>query len=218
MQTPGKACCAHAAADWAMDQLKSLMDYSMAVNDNMPAVLLAHSMGKAATVSLHSGHCQAKSWADSDQHVLLQTGAMDQLKGLIEHSVRVNDNKPAVLLAHSMGNLVAMWLMQHQTPAWVQEHVAGFFSVSAPFLGSVTALKGVSRCMLPRLNLVVVMWLLQLQTPAWVQEHVAGFFTVSAPFLGSVTALQGVPCWSVTLSNLWRTSAAWIAAQNAALL
>ena len=78
----------------------------------------------------------------ADGSLVLQTGAMDQLKGLIETSVKGNEGQPAVLIAHSMGNLVALWLMYHQTAGWLSANVAGFVSISAPFLGSVTALKG----------------------------------------------------------------------------
>ena len=72
----------------------------------------------------------------------LQTGAMDQLKGLIETSVKDNEGMPAVLVAHSMGNLVALWLMYHQSPRWIEDNIGGFVCISAPLLGSITALKG----------------------------------------------------------------------------
>ena len=53
-----------------------------------------------------------------------------------------NGGKGAVLIAHSMGNLVALHLMNDQKPGWIKENIAGLVTISAPLLGSVTALKG----------------------------------------------------------------------------
>ena len=72
----------------------------------------------------------------------LQLGFFQALKDLVEAAVNSNRGKPAVLVGHSMGCLVTLYFLSHQTQQWRSMYIAAFVSVSAPYLGSVTALKG----------------------------------------------------------------------------
>ena len=72
----------------------------------------------------------------------LQTGQLQAMKALIETAVKGNGDQGAVLVAHSMGNLVALHLLNDQHPGWIKAHIAGLVTINAPLLGAVTALKG----------------------------------------------------------------------------
>ena len=48
----------------------------------------------------------------------------------------------ALLLAHSMGNLVSLAFLRMHTPAWRAQHIAALVALSGPWGGSVTAMKG----------------------------------------------------------------------------
>ena len=78
--------------------------------------------------------------------VHLQLGFFDALKNLVEEAVNSNGGQPAVIVGHSMGCLVTLFFLNPQLPAWRAKYVAAFVSVSAPYLGSVTALKGTWVC------------------------------------------------------------------------
>ena len=73
----------------------------------------------------------------------MQLGFFEALKALIETAVERNGGQPAVIVGHSMGCLVTLFFLNQQLPAWRAKYVHAFVSVSAPYLGSVTALKGV---------------------------------------------------------------------------
>lgn len=73
----------------------------------------------------------------------MQTGQLQAMKGLIETAVKGNGGQGAVLVAHSMGNLVALHLLNDQKPGWIKDNIAGLVTINAPLLGAVTALKGV---------------------------------------------------------------------------
>ena len=72
----------------------------------------------------------------------MQLGFFDALTNLVEDVVNRNDGQPAVIVGHSMGCLVTQFFLTHHLPVWRAKYVAAFVSVSAPYLGSVTALKG----------------------------------------------------------------------------
>ncbi|KAK9800276.1 hypothetical protein WJX73_002429 [Symbiochloris irregularis] len=73
---------------------------------------------------------------------LTQVGFFEAFKALIQGAVDKNEGKPAVIVGHSMGCLVMLYFLSRQLPAWRAQYVHAFISVSAPYLGSVTALKG----------------------------------------------------------------------------
>ena len=81
----------------------------------------------------------------------LQTGQLQAMKALIETAVKGNGDQGAVLVAHSMGNLVALHLLNDQHPGWIKAHIAGLVTINAPLLGAVTALKGELSCVHMRL-------------------------------------------------------------------
>jgi len=62
------------------------------------------------------------------------------LRRLIEGTVGSN-GQPAMLVAHSMGALVALTFLNDQTPEWKAKHIQTFVAISPPFAGSPKALK-----------------------------------------------------------------------------
>jgi lysophospholipase-3 len=73
---------------------------------------------------------------------LMQVGWFARLQQLVEQAVQQNNNRPAVFVAHSMGCLVSLYFLTRQSPDWRSKNVAGLVAISAPWEGSVTALKG----------------------------------------------------------------------------
>ncbi len=71
-----------------------------------------------------------------------QVGYYANLTALVEGAVAANGGTRALLLAHSMGNLVTLAFLRSHTPAWRARHVAALIGLSGPWGGSVTALKG----------------------------------------------------------------------------
>lgn len=75
-------------------------------------------------------------------------GYFSKLKQTIEDAKAINSGKPAILLAHSMGNRTVHyflnWILNTQRDAqqWLDEHVHSFFAVAAPFLGASSAFRG----------------------------------------------------------------------------
>lgn len=72
----------------------------------------------------------------------MQLGFFDALQKLIEGAVDKNGGQPVVIVGHSMGCLVTLFFLSRMMPTWTGRYVHAFISVSAPYLGSVTALKG----------------------------------------------------------------------------
>lgn len=85
-------------------------------------------------------------------------GFYANLTALVEGAVAASGGTKAMLLAHSMGNLVSLAFLRMHTPAWRAQHIAALVALSGPWGGSVTALKGacspsgVSRCQVPVCN------------------------------------------------------------------
>ncbi|KAK9814182.1 hypothetical protein WJX72_001833 [[Myrmecia] bisecta] len=73
---------------------------------------------------------------------LEQVGFFQNLTNVVEAAVEKNAGRPALLVAHSMGCLVTLYFLMHQTAEWKAQHIQGFVAISAPWAGSVTALKG----------------------------------------------------------------------------
>ena len=71
-----------------------------------------------------------------------QVGYYANLTALVEGAVAANGGTKALLLAHSMGNLVSLAFLRMHTPAWRAQHIAALVGLSGPWGGSVTALKG----------------------------------------------------------------------------
>ena len=72
----------------------------------------------------------------------MQVGYYRNLTALIEHAVDSNDGRQATIVAHSLGCLVSLYFITQQPSEWLQKHVNSFVAVSAPWAGSITALKG----------------------------------------------------------------------------
>ena len=79
-----------------------------------------------------------------------QVGYYANLTALVEAAVAANGGTKALLLAHSMGNLVSLAFLRMHTPAWRAQHIAALVGLSGPWGGSVTALKGAPALALSR--------------------------------------------------------------------
>ncbi|KAK9841450.1 hypothetical protein WJX74_006021 [Apatococcus lobatus] len=73
---------------------------------------------------------------------LQQVGFFTNLTLLVEAAVEGNEGSKATIVAHSMGALATTFWLSRKGDAWVDQHIAAFISVSAPWQGSPTALKG----------------------------------------------------------------------------
>lgn len=73
---------------------------------------------------------------------LEQTGHFDMMRDLIEHAVKKNNGRQAVIVAHSMGSLVSLYFITRQSADWRFTYLKGLVAISAPWEGSITALKG----------------------------------------------------------------------------
>ncbi|KAJ7562146.1 hypothetical protein O6H91_03G056400 [Diphasiastrum complanatum] len=62
---------------------------------------------------------------------------LKNLKNLIETASSSNDDKPVVLVAHSLGALWTLYLLNQQPIEWRQKYVGRFIGISAPWGGSV---------------------------------------------------------------------------------
>nr|CAH8869284.1 unnamed protein product [Trichobilharzia regenti] len=69
---------------------------------------------------------------------------MERLKLLVEETYENGQNRPVVLIGHSMGSLYTLNFLNKQTKDWKQKYVKSYISVSAPFGGSVKALLGIT--------------------------------------------------------------------------
>ncbi|KAK9850975.1 hypothetical protein WJX84_006128 [Apatococcus fuscideae] len=73
---------------------------------------------------------------------LQQVGFFKNLTELVEGAVAGNPGTKATLIAHSMGALATTFWLARKGDQWIDAHIAAFISVSAPWQGSPTALKG----------------------------------------------------------------------------
>lgn len=53
-----------------------------------------------------------------------------------------NEGRPATIVGHSLGCLVSLYFIMGQDSDWLHKHVNSFIAISAPWAGSITALKG----------------------------------------------------------------------------
>ena len=74
--------------------------------------------------------------------VFAQIGYYADLKQLIEQAVEINSGRLATIVAHSLGALVALYFMAKQPSEWLQKHIGSFVTISAPWAGAVSTLKG----------------------------------------------------------------------------
>ena len=72
----------------------------------------------------------------------MQVGFFQNLTNLVEHAVAANDNQAATIVAHSLGCLVSLSFLTGKSQEWLDKHVSSLVAISAPWGGSVTALKG----------------------------------------------------------------------------
>ncbi|KAF6772266.1 hypothetical protein AHF37_08958 [Paragonimus kellicotti] len=67
-----------------------------------------------------------------------------QLTELIEETYEINDNRPVVLLGHSLGALYGLYFLQQKTDEWKRTYIKAYMTVGGPFGGSVKALLAVT--------------------------------------------------------------------------
>ncbi|PAA61691.1 hypothetical protein BOX15_Mlig028650g1, partial [Macrostomum lignano] len=63
---------------------------------------------------------------------------------LIESTCRDNGNRPALLVAHSYGNIMALRFLQRQSADWKRRHIRALLAVGAPLGGAVKTVRVVS--------------------------------------------------------------------------
>lgn len=70
------------------------------------------------------------------------------MKNTIEELSAKNDDKPVIILAHSLGNCVTHYFLSyiiHRFPKgqeWLDRYVHTFFAVGAPWLGAPKSIRG----------------------------------------------------------------------------
>lgn len=77
-----------------------------------------------------------------EDETIAQVGFFTNLTLLVEAAVAGNEGSKATIVAHSMGALATTFWLSRKGDAWIDQHIAAFISVSAPWQGSPTALKG----------------------------------------------------------------------------
>lgn len=73
----------------------------------------------------------------------MQVGFFQNMTNLVEHAVESNEGQAATIVAHSLGCLVSLSFLTGKSQEWLDKHVSSLVAISAPWGGSVTALKGV---------------------------------------------------------------------------
>ena len=73
---------------------------------------------------------------------LTQVGFEAALTELIEDVVAKRGGERVVLVAHSMGGMVATYFLAGKSQNWTRAHVAGLVTISSPYAGSPMALQG----------------------------------------------------------------------------
>ncbi|KAK9097152.1 hypothetical protein Sjap_022649 [Stephania japonica] len=68
---------------------------------------------------------------------LTSTQFLHNLKTLIEHASHSNNDKPVIILTHSLGSLFALHLLNRNTPSWRNRYVKHLITLSAPWAGTV---------------------------------------------------------------------------------
>jgi lysophospholipase-3 len=66
---------------------------------------------------------------------------INNLANLVKETYEINGNTRVVLLAHSMGNLYTLYMLNHQSQAWKDKYVQSHISLSGPWAGAVKTLK-----------------------------------------------------------------------------
>ena len=74
----------------------------------------------------------------------VQVGFYANLTQLVEHAVDNNDGRQVTIIGHSLGCLVSLYFIMQQPNDWLHKHVNSFIAISAPWAGSITAMKGTS--------------------------------------------------------------------------
>lgn len=68
---------------------------------------------------------------------------LTDLRQLIEDMYNQNGQKSTVIVAHSLGNLHILRLLNSMSQAWKDKYVRSFISVSAPYAGAMVALESI---------------------------------------------------------------------------
>ena len=60
---------------------------------------------------------------------------------LVEDTYRINNNSRVLLVAHSMGNPVTLYFLNHQSQAWKEKYIQGFVTLAGVWGGAVKTLR-----------------------------------------------------------------------------
>jgi len=66
---------------------------------------------------------------------------IDSLRLLVEEAFITNNNVSVELVSHSLGGPVSYYFLKHMTDAWKQRYLHRWITISAPFMGSVQAVR-----------------------------------------------------------------------------
>jgi lysophospholipase-3 len=58
------------------------------------------------------------------------------LKGLIEETYTLNGNTKVVMIAHSMGNIVFLYFLNHMDQSWKDKYIRSYISLAGPWGGA----------------------------------------------------------------------------------
>ena len=78
----------------------------------------------------------------------MQVGFYANLTQLVEHAVDINDGRQVTIIGHSLGCLVSLHFIMQQPSDWLHKNVNSFIAISAPWAGSITAMKGAAASLL----------------------------------------------------------------------
>jgi len=64
-----------------------------------------------------------------------------KLKTLIEETYQKNDNTPVLMVTHSMGSIMTLYFLNHQTQAWKDKYIRSLISIAGVWGGTARAVK-----------------------------------------------------------------------------
>jgi len=65
----------------------------------------------------------------------------EKLKNLTEHAYYTNNNQRVVFVAHSMGNPMTLYFLNHMTTAWKDKFVESFVSLAGVWGGAAKPIR-----------------------------------------------------------------------------
>lgn len=66
---------------------------------------------------------------------------MKQVKALVEETYAQNENRKVILLCHSMGCSLMLYMLNRETQAWKDQYVKSLFTLAGPWGGAIKSVK-----------------------------------------------------------------------------